>query len=439
MGTRRKARETYGSGSVTKQLDADGRQRKDRRGRLGWRVCVHLGTDAGGRRRKVQRVVYGTLEEARAVAKRLSEEYEHIDRDASEMGFAELASAWVASMENAAACSAHTLSEHARRLSNLAGFVPAKPLAELTKLDIEKALTRAKEAANGSQDAARRNYALAKRVFRFAVDSDLMVRNPCDRIPSPKAPRRSDRRSLSPDECARLAETLDADIGKALGEFEAKEARIREWSEARNADKVSGRSRVCGLDSISGLVAVRLLLATGMRRGEALGLSWGCVDVEGRRITVRQSVSSQNAIKEPKTAAGVRTLCIDGGTAELLGRWKAAQSSILQNIGEGLAQSDETPVFPDCSGSWFDYHNFGRWWNAYRDAIGFPGLRLHELRHTQATILLGNGADIKTVQTRLGHASASLTLDFYAHAMPANDKAAAELMGSVFGGPRKVA
>ena len=62
---------------------------------------------------------------------------------------------------------------------------------------------------------------------------------------------------------------------------------------------------------------------------------------------------------------------------------------------------------------------------------GYEGFNLHELRHTQATLLIGSGADIKTVQNRLGHSSASLTMDIYAHAIEQNDRDAAEKIGSL--------
>jgi integrase len=61
---------------------------------------------------------------------------------------------------------------------------------------------------------------------------------------------------------------------------------------------------------------------------------------------------------------------------------------------------------------------------------GYKGYNFHELRHTQATLLIGSGADIKTVQHRLGHSSASLTMNIYAHAIAANDRTAADTIGS---------
>ncbi|MEG0015188.1 MAG: tyrosine-type recombinase/integrase [Gordonibacter sp.] len=68
----------------------------------------------------------------------------------------------------------------------------------------------------------------------------------------------------------------------------------------------------------------------------------------------------------------------------------------------------------------------------WRTERGFEGLKFHELRHTQATHLLASGVDVKTVQERLGHASAMMTLDQNSHAIPENDRKAADLIGELF-------
>ena len=93
------------------------------------------------------------------------------------------------------------------------------------------------------------------------------------------------------------------------------------------------------------------------------------------------------------------------------------------------------------AGTWLNPRNLERWWGTtqeigYRHSIGFGDLRLHELRHTQATQLIGAGVDFKTVQTRLGHADVSLTINTYTHAIPANDRKAADLIASITGTPK---
>ena len=99
-----------------------------------------------------------------------------------------------------------------------------------------------------------------------------------------------------------------------------------------------------------------------------------------------------------------------------------------------MKQGATTPVCCTDVGGLYDPTNFERWWSSFRKKHGFPTLKFHELRHTQATQLLANGVDVKTVQARLGHANASVTLNWYAHAIPENDVEAAAVVGSLFAG-----
>ena len=118
----------------------------------------------------------------------------------------------------------------------------------------------------------------------------------------------------------------------------------------------------------------------------------------------------------------------------------------------GLEQDERTPVCINTLFKFMDPNTFNRWRRQYfadhglgefgpavryTDSTGrkrwrkgaYIGYNLHELRHTQATLLIGSGADIKTVQQRLGHSSASLTMDIYAHFIAQNDRVAANTIG----------
>ena len=122
----------------------------------------------------------------------------------------------------------------------------------------------------------------------------------------------------------------------------------------------------------------------------------------------------------------------------------------------GLDQNGETPVCTNAVFKFMDPNTFNRWRRQYfadhglgefgpavryTDSSGkkrwrkgaYVGYNLHELRHTQATLLIGSRADIKTVQQRLGHSSASLTMDVYAHFIAQNDRAAANTIGGILG------
>ena len=188
-----------------------------------------------------------------------------------------------------------------------------------------------------------------------------------------------------------------------------------------------------GLSNMSGIMAVRIGLATGMRRGEVLGLMWKDVEFgEVCEIHVRRSYTPALKLKEPKTKAGFRTIAFDRATAEHLMRWKRLQAKCLATLGEAFVQTGDTPVCCTDVGGLFDPTNFYRWWDLFRKDNGFATLKFHELRHTQATQLLANGVDVKTVQTRLGHANASITLNWYAHAVPENDRKATQIIEDLF-------
>ena len=463
---KREARETYGAGSCSpvmvaktdKQGNAvigkDGKpkkaQQRDKQGKLVWLVCVSLGTetytDKSGhirkRQRKVQKRVHGTLEDARSVAKQLTEDYADIDYQSAGMTFADACASWATSMRNANTCSAAKLKDYETMMAQVSDKLGNAALTEIKKLDVESALAAVNAERKHSQRRQRERFQTVKRIFEYCIDNGWLVRNPCRGIDTPRVTEEVDRRSLTSKECARLRACLDRDELAAYENFDAKEQRQAEWGNTFT------RSKLVGLSHISGLVAVRLMLATGMRRGETLGLTWEHVDFENQQITVMQSLNAQMVLKSPKTKKSVRTIAVDADTMAHLRKWKDFQKRALHLVmvedangkKRPVEQTPKTPVCCNCKGQLMQPRNFARWWGdteqkGYRDTIGFPDLVPHELRHTQATMLLGNNVDVKTVQTRLGHASSSLTLDIYGHALPANDRAAADIMAHINGAP----
>lgn len=120
-----------------------------------------------------------------------------------------------------------------------------------------------------------------------------------------------------------------------------------------------------------------------MRLGEVLALTWGNIDLENRNIAVSKSLSKKGTPKCPKSKAGLRTICVDSHTAERLSDWKEFQASALSRLS--MTQSDDTPVCCTDAGGFSCKQNFERWWKAWRADKGFPDLKFHKLRHTQAT------------------------------------------------------
>ena len=195
------------------------------------------------------------------------------------------------------------------------------------------------------------------------------------------------------------------------------------------------RGYIHGITEIACALAARFGLATGARRGEVLAITWQSLDLENGLASISASITAKGTVKQPKSKAGNRMIALDSTTVNALHKWQRFQSSELGKIGFKVKPG--TPVFSDAKGDYINPCNFSRWWRKFTADNGFEGLKFHELRHTQATLLLAQGVDVKTVQNRMGHANASITLNWYAHAVPENDRAAADLLGKMLEEPPK--
>lgn len=176
--------------------------------------------------------------------------------------------------------------------------------------------------------------------------------------------------------------------------------------------------------------AIQVLLFTGMRRGELLGLEWKDIDFAHQLVTIQRSslyladrgifeddtknTSSNRVIKVPNSAVqALKTMWM----------WQAEQRNTMgdlwQESGKVFTALNGSPMHPDTLSGWF------------RDFIkttDLPQIHLHSLRHTNATLNIANGTPITTVAGQLGHANANTTAKIYAHAIKSAQAAAADMM-----------
>ncbi len=193
------------------------------------------------------------------------------------------------------------------------------------------------------------------------------------------------------------------------------------------------------LDGVRGdrLYAAFLMLATtGMRRGEVLGLRWADLGLDAARASVRQTVivvRHQVLLSDPKTAKGRRTVSLDAGTVGALREHRKRQAAERLAMGEGF--TDHGLVF--CHPTGAPLHPERRLSRTFTDRVrqlGLRRIRLHDLRHTWASLALASGVHPKIVQERLGHASIGITLDTYSHVTEGLHAGAAEqVAGVIFG------
>lgn len=184
-------------------------------------------------------------------------------------------------------------------------------------------------------------------------------------------------------------------------------------------------------------VYFKLILATGMRRGECCGLQWDDINWKKRSLHIRRNIVKLShtpiIAKEPKTKAGDRIVYFSEGIAKLLKAWKKECQWEMQQTGQGelkttdylFRQPDGDPMVP----STFTF----RFKKILRES-GLPdNLSVHSLRHTNASLLIAQGVDVRTAASMLGHAQPSTTLDIYSHAFDKSKKLAQQKLGEAIG------
>ncbi|MEI6230363.1 MAG: tyrosine-type recombinase/integrase [Actinomycetes bacterium] len=245
-------------------------------------------------------------------------------------------------------------------------------------------------------------HTILHRVFRDAVRWNLLIRNPCDLADPPRA---------RPSEQVRERTWTSGEVARFL--------------------RLTTSSRYSAL--------WHLIAATGMRRGEALGLSWDDVDLVAGRLSINRTLVQSHDYASgdtglswgtPKTARGRRAISIDPDTVAALRAHRKAQLAERLRAGDDYSVNDL--VF--CTGSGEPLHPKVAS-NLFRKAViqhEMPRLSVHGLRHTWATLALQAGVHPKIVQERLGHSTIAITLDIYSHVNPAMDAEAANTVAALF-------
>ena len=223
-------------------------------------------------------------------------------------------------------------------------------------------------------------YRTINAVMQAAVDGERIAKNPVAPIKPPRV-EAVPMRFLTPGQVMRLADAVGSDY-RAL---------------------------------------VLVAAFCGLRRGELAGLRWTDVDLVRRRINIAVQLDADTGALSPlKTKASQRTVSMPTFVAAALETHEAIQARRASDV-------DRTFVFGAPGGGPLDTHNFrARVWIPAAGRAGLAGLRLHDLRHTCASLAIAAGADIKVIQRMLGHTSAAMTLDRYGHLMPGQSELVAD-------------
>lgn len=174
-------------------------------------------------------------------------------------------------------------------------------------------------------------------------------------------------------------------------------------------------------------------LFTAVRRSELLALRWDDIDLDMGQMVINRAlhrVKRENFFRTPKSAKGRRQVALPPSAALVLRRHR--DDTDAQRLALGLPEiangtlvftrPDGTPMIPD---------TLTHAWRKLARRSGFHGIRLHDARHTHATLMLKQGIHPKIVQERLGHATIATTLDSYSHVLPGMQEAAAQRFDDV--------
>lgn len=186
-------------------------------------------------------------------------------------------------------------------------------------------------------------------------------------------------------------------------------------------------------ESITYRTMILLLVYTGMRRGELFGLEWKDIDFKNGYLHIvrtSQYIGNKQLItKEPKTKSSKRTMKISNDMLKRLKIYQAWQSEQRLKIGSEWNDTDRLftqwnglPMYPD---------SLTKWFKLFLKRHNLRQVTLHSLRHTNATLMIAEGTDIRTVSGRLGHSNTSTTLNIYTHALKSKDTQAAEILNDI--------
>lgn len=307
-------------------------------------------------------------------------------------------------------------------------------LPSLSPLTIKRAYAEARKGGRFSESELHKAHSKLSQIMKEAVRDELILKNPCEMISVPR-PEPKERYSLSPQEASRFFRCLHDDFYRLKGDEE---------------------HRISSLQEISRVIGTLLLLDTGMRRGEMLGLSWRYVDFKDGTVYICQQYANDKKLREPKSRMSRRRIHLSSWMADALNQWKTLQEEYFRTLE--IERDDDAPIVSNERGCNTDPNNYDRWFRSYCAKNGFGsfegetkeyydskgikryrktgyvGLTPHGLRHTHASALVSENCDIKTVQARLGHSSVNLTLNIYAHAVEGKDREAADVFSKLIQG-----
>ena len=279
-------------------------------------------------------------------------------------------------------------------MQHIAPALGRKKVAKLTAAEVDHLLsTKLDEGLSAS--TVRRIRAVISQALDQGVRWGIVSRNVATLTRGPRIVRREGR-TLSPEEARRLLEALHGHRREAL---------------------------------------YTLMLSTGLRRGEALGLKWDDLDLESGVLLVRRQLTREGGqlrTSDTKTLRSRRAVDLPAPLVSILRKHRADQAADRLKLGSAWQETGY--VFTTSIGTPFDPRNMYREFQSICISAGLGKWHPHELRHSAASLMLAQGVKLQVVSEVLGHSSIRMTADVYGHVLAPDRRAAANAMGETLWG-----
>lgn len=370
----------HGEGSIYKRKDG--------------RFCaqVTVGRDATGKLKR--RYIYGTT--AREVQEKktrlLADRLNGLPVDVTKQTVGQYLLDWLENVVHGTLAPKTYLRYRSTVTKHLVPALGNIPLAKLSPQHLQRFYRELQN--GGGHDKAHKCHATLRCALNRAVRMGLIPRNPANLVDTPKV-QRKEMRALTPEETTRLFEAARDDRFYALYVLGA----------------------TCGL-----------------RLGELLGLKWEDIDFEEGTLQVRRQLQWIDGegprFTEPKTKGSRRIIYLPGVAIDALKEHRKRQAAERLKLGE--VWQDDGLVFPSEIGTPANPSNIYAWsWHPILEKANLPRIRIHDLRHTAASLLLLANENPRVVQELLGHSNISTTLGIYSHILPSLKRRAAATMDSI--------
>jgi integrase len=369
-----------------------------KRGEKTWVIRVFAGRDGNGKRRYLNKTIKGNKKDAETYLNTLLASIsagtfvepvkltvdEYLDR-------------WLVNVAKAR-LRERTYYDYSEKLGRyVRSHIGRLKLADVRPLDVQAIYTAMGERGL-SPRTIRYTHAILSSTFKQAVRWNMLARNPCEAVELPRMERK-EMQALSPEEVGRFLTQSTMDEYGVLFAF---------------------------------------AIATGMRPEEYLALKWSDIDLESRTSIVTRTLVWRKGggwyFGEPKTTRSRRTVTFPESIAKGLRTHRSRQVKTKLRLGSSYLA--ENLVFATLQGTPVNLRNLTQ--RHFKPILTRAGLseslRLYDLRHTCASLLLGANEHPKIVSERLGHASITLTLDTYSHVLPSMQQAASDKLERILYG-----